>query len=406
MKIVIAIPTFNRCEKLKRNIESIDKQIIPDGVELSLAISNSASTDNTQQFLTELSAHRDNTFLFNQQTEWTGGNYGYLESVIPEQTDWVWYMGDDDYFPEKTSIASMCEFLKKNDSDQDFIFVHACQAQRSRSSGQVFKADVLDLCNEFGYIEMLGWISSIVMRAKPFKNALRKIDKRVQVARTEPLLGNSQSAFFHSSYFLEEIYHKKGAFIDLPFIEPQDESMTEETRQRWQNENMGERYIYVVDDLIRLREMGLPLTNLPSQFFRYHKYHLWDRFLIYQLSTLEAFGQGNKTDLVEVSMQRFAKNWERILEIIPFINGADTQKHLNIQFEIAIGLCNLFIEKKFDPMVRELIMRQIELNSVETYDFNIKQDHHSINMTDVMQNSKIEIYETEPLQYTSHNGNF
>jgi glycosyltransferase involved in cell wall biosynthesis len=376
MKIVIAIPTFNRCQKLKRNIESIDKQIIPDGVELSLAISNSASTDSTQEFLGELSARRSNTFLFNQQTDWTGGNYGYLEGIIPEQADWVWYMGDDDYFPEETSLSSMCEFLKKNDSNQDLVFVHACQAQRSTSSGQIFKADVLSLCNKFGYIEMLGWISSIVMRAQPFRNALRKIDKRVQIARTEPKLGNSQSAFFHSSYFLEEVYHKKGAFIDLPFVDPQDESMTEDTRQRWQNENMGERYIYVVDDLVRLRNIGLPLKNLQQSFFKYHRYHLWDRFVTHQLSTLEAFGRGAKTDLVSVSVQRFAKNWERILEVIPFIGDAVSQKHLNLQFEVAIGLCNLFIEKNFDPMVKELIMRQIELHSVETYDFNVSHACH------------------------------
>ena len=376
MKIVIAIPTFNRCEKLKRSIESIDKQIIPNGVELSLAISNSASTDSTQKFLRELSAHRSNTFLFNQQTDWTGGNYGYLESIIPEQADWVWYMGDDDYFPENTSIASICEFLIKNDSDQDLVFVHACQAKRSHQSGQIFKNDVLSLCNEFGYIEMLGWISSIVMRAQPFKNALRNIDRRVQRARTEPKLGNSQSAFFHSSYFLEEIFNKKGAFIDLPFVEPQDKSMTQETRQRWQNENMGERYIYVVDDLLRLKNTGIPLKNLKQSFFKYHRYHLWDRFVIHQLSTLEAFGRGDKTDLVAVSMQRFTKNWERIIEIISFIGDTATQKHLNLQFEVAIGLCNLFIEKNFDHMVKELIMRQIELHSVETYDFNINQACH------------------------------
>ena len=371
MKIVIAIPTFNRCEKLKRSIESIDKQIIPDGVELSLAISNSASTDSTQQFLTELSAHRDNTFLFNQQTDWTGGNYGYLESVIPEQTDWVWYMGDDDYFPEKTSIASMYEFLKKNDSDQDFVFVHACQAQRSRSSGQILKADVLSLCNEFGYIEMFGWISSIVMRAKPFKNALRKIDKRVQIARTEPPLGNSHSAFFHSSYFLEEIYHKKGAFIDLPFIEPQDESMTEETRQRWQNENMGERYIYVVDDLIRLREMGLPLTNLPSQFFKYHKYHLWDRFIIFQISAAIEIAQKNDPKLISIYKPKFLQNWRRIETMATMLGKSEIQKWLIIVTRNAQAQCDLLFSNPDDNKILGLITETRKYLTLGCYDYNL-----------------------------------
>ena len=72
-------------------------------------------------------------------------------------------------------------------------------------------------------------------------------------------------------------------------------------------------------------------------------------------------------------MQRFVKNWERISKIIPFIEGATNRKNLTIQFEIAIGLCNLFVEKNFDPLIREIIIRQIELNSIETYDFKINQ---------------------------------
>jgi glycosyltransferase involved in cell wall biosynthesis len=373
MHLVIAIPTFNRCEKLKKNLECFDKQQTPKDVKISVAISNSASTDHTEQFLNKLDNERSNVFIFNQQTNWTGGNYGFLEAVLPHDADWIWYMGDDDHFPGTTSLLKMCEFLGQHETDQELVFVHACQARRSRGSGLICKSDVLSLCNHFGYIEMLGWISSIVMRVQPFRNALQKIDKRVQIARTEPLLGNSQSAFFHSSFLLEEIHNKKGAFIDFPFVEPQDKSMTEDTRQRWQNENMGERYIYVVDDLERLKELGIPLKDLRPSFFKYHKYHLWDRFLIHQLSTLDAFGRGDKTDLVAVSMQRFVKNWERISKIIPLIEGATNRKNLTIQFEIAIGLCNLYVEKNFDPLIREMITRQIELSSIETYDFNINQ---------------------------------
>jgi glycosyltransferase involved in cell wall biosynthesis len=377
MKLVIAIPTFNRCEKLRRNIESIDRQIIPDGVELSLAISNSASTDSTQHFLRELSAHRSNICLFNQQTGWTGGNYGYLETIIPEQADWVWCMGDDDYFPEKNSLASMCEFLKKNDSDQDFVFVHACQAQ-----SQVFKSDVLSLCNGFGYIEMFGWISSIVMRAQPFKKALRKIDKRVQVARTEPPLGNSQSAFFHSSYLLEEIYDKKGAFIDLPFIEPQDELMTEDTRRRWQNENMGERYIYVVDDLMRLREIGLPLTNLPSQFFKYHKYHLWDRFINYQISATIEVVQKKDPNLNTIYKPKFLQNWRRIESMATMLDKSEIQKWLIVATRNAQALCDLLFINPDDKNILGLLTETRKYLTLGCYDYKIDHSENQIFRTE------------------------
>ena len=130
--------------------------------------------------------------------------------------------------------------------------------------------------------------------------------------------------------------------------------------------------IYVVDDLERLKELGIPLKDLKPSFFKYHKL-FWDRFLIHQLSTLDAFGRGDKTDLVAVSMQRFVKNWERISKSSHSLRVQQIVKNLNIQFEIAIGLCNLYVEKNFDPLIREMITRQIELSSIETYDFNINQ---------------------------------
>ena len=45
MHLTIAIPTYNRCEYLRKNIEYFDKVRRPDGIKLSLTISNSASED-------------------------------------------------------------------------------------------------------------------------------------------------------------------------------------------------------------------------------------------------------------------------------------------------------------------------------------------------------------------------
>ena len=59
----------------------------------------------------------------------------------------------------------------------------------------------------------------------------------------------------------------KGSFIDLPLVETQELGMTDDTRNRWEMENMGERYIYVMDDIKRLKNNGFPLSNLSPHFF-------------------------------------------------------------------------------------------------------------------------------------------
>ena len=265
MHLTIAIPTFNRCDYLRKNIEYFDKVQRPDGVKLSLTISNSASEDGTEEFLKCLQEKRDDLYLFNERTDWIGNNYGCLSDTIPADADWVWLMGDDDYIPQSDALVKLCEVLLKNQKNDDFGFVHACQAKRSRRSGKVITKSVLQLCNQFGYTEMLGWISSLVMRRKNLVSALKKTDDRAQLARGEPAYENTHSAFFQAGYFFEEIHWMLGAFIDLPLVEPQDEGMTEATRQRWHKENMGERYIYIMDDLERLRANGINLDNLSTK---------------------------------------------------------------------------------------------------------------------------------------------
>ena len=371
MHLTIAIPTYNRCEYLKKNIESFDKVRRPNGIKLSLTISNSASEDSTEAYLEKISKERQDIFLFNRRMEWNGGNYGYLSNTIPDDADWVWFMGDDDYLSHEESLEKVCDLLLRENANADFGFVHACQARRSRDTGAVVSDTTFNLCNQFGYTEMLGWISSIIMRRQSFVDALQKVDARAQQARDEPALGNTHSAFFQASCIFEEIYWMRGAFIDSPLVDMQDQEMTEATRQRWQSENMGERYIYIIDDLQRLKSQGLPIKDLRNEFFRYHEYQIWDRFIIHQLNVLEAFGNGDDSELIKNSMARFVDNWGRISAIAGLLSDPVCKKQLTTIVENCIGLSNLFLETNFNPAVKELLLRQKELHTVSEYDFCI-----------------------------------
>ena len=202
-------------------------------------------------------------------------------------------------------------------------------------------------------------------------DALQKVDARAQQARDEPALGNTHSAFFQASYIFEEIYWMRGAFIDSPLVDMQDQEMTEATRQRWQSENMGERYIYIIDDLQRLKSQGLPIKDLRNEFFRYHEYQIWDRFIIHQLNVLEAFGNGDDSELIKNSMARFVDNWGRISAIAGLLSDPVCKKQLTTIVENCIGLSNLFLETNFNPAVKELLLRQRELHTVSEYDFCI-----------------------------------
>ena len=162
-----------------------DQQKLPENAQISLAISNSASTDETEAFLKDFSSSRQDVSVFNKLTDWSGGNYGYLCEALPEDADWVWFMGDDDYLADPHALQKICEILIEKNDDPEFKFVHACQARRSLETGRIIHDSIMGLCNQFGYTEKFGWISSVIMRKQPFVNALKKVNQRAQAARDE-----------------------------------------------------------------------------------------------------------------------------------------------------------------------------------------------------------------------------
>ena len=98
MKLSILIPTYNRCQDLKKNLDMLSRYIIHDGLETEVCIlvSDNASTDITPsivQSFTDSKVHIE-YYRHNQ-------NFGYSKNVLyilsKATTDWVMLLGDDDY---------------------------------------------------------------------------------------------------------------------------------------------------------------------------------------------------------------------------------------------------------------------------------------------------------------------
>lgn len=371
MHIVVAIPTYNRCSYLKTNIEYFKKQVVSEGVRLSIAISNSASTDGTSDYLSEISSIMDDLSTYNELRDWNGYNYGCLLETIPDDADWVWLMGDDDYLTNPRSVDIVCDLIKSQKENKNFALVHACQGRRSNNSGDIFIENVMDLCNEIGYLELLGWISSLVIRKDVFVEAFTKTYERGLQAKDEPGDANTHSAFYQASYLLESLYDKTAGLIDLPLVEPQDENQTSESKERWLSENMGERYIYVVDDLERLVKVGLPLQRLNEKFFRYHTFHLWDRFMAYQAGLLGDLSRSEDKKAAIAKLSRYAENWERIAKITEFLEDGVLKKSLVLIINGNANLCELYLNKNFDMDVGLLLQKQAQLLAFPTYSMKL-----------------------------------
>lgn len=383
LEIAVAIPTYNRLENLRECVKKFDLQMVPDSVNLSLVISNSASIDGTSEYLNELTSTRKNVHVFNKILDWVGGNYGCILEALPPKIDWVWFMGDDDEFCSPKSIQKISDLIFQNRHNKDFAFIHACDEARTRNTGSSFIDTTMNLCKKFGYLEMLGWFTSLVVRRTEFEASLIQIHQRATVMRGRKLAKTPYSAFFHSSYLLENLHEKVGAFFDEPLVREQPSANQTKTENRWQNENMGERYLFVVDDFQRLIKSNLPLKNLPSEFFKYHKYHLWDRFIIFQIDAALEIAQRKDPKLIATYNPQFQKNWQRIELLATMLAKSETQKWLIILSRTIQEQCETLFNRIEDTTIRASLINTRKYLTLGCYDYMLDHSERQIFQTKI-----------------------
>lgn len=279
-KIAIAIPTFNRLEKLKICLQQVEKQYTDDRFEIYCVISNIASTDGTAEYLRNLKSEKIKYVISGESCE--AGTYfeinlRNLSRSIPVDIDWVWFHGDDDALAQPDAISRIIDLIES--SSKKLSVIHACASTRSRNSGKIIKGSLFDICNTIGYHEMLGWMSSLIVRRAQFVNATMQFtEKAIGCNSTEDFHLKKMSAYPHSAAFFKTCASDDAIFIDLPLIGPQDQNQTEESIIRWQKEAVGERYFYIVDDILEMYDSNILIGKLNPVFFRYLNYSLWDRF--------------------------------------------------------------------------------------------------------------------------------
>ena len=353
LKLGIAIPTYNRLEKLKVLLNSIDNQILSKDLDLSLFISNIASTDGTSEFLEEEVNKRYNLKVYNRPEDQTiKPNIFYLNKIISSDIEWVWFMGDDDKLSEKNSLQKVYECLKEN-SIHDLEFFCACEKRRSRNTSKVFVDKVFNLCNKFGYHEMLGWFSSIILRKQTFQKVIDDIGQSV-TTQYKNFDDAITSAYPHSASILKHTHDKNGLFYDFGLVETQDKLQTIETQKRWVEENMLWRYFHVIDDIENLiNQKILEPNSLNLSFFRYHTIFLWDHLIFLTFKRLPQYIH-SRSDINDINnhIQILSNNLCRLLKAENFLKNVNDRKDLTLKVTMCINYLQVYVSNNFSEEIR------------------------------------------------------
>jgi len=301
IKLTIAIPTFERLAHLKTAIKHIRALSVPRDMSLHLAISNSESRDGTRDFLEalnmpEITLHKFNTPQWEFPRRQVRSNWVRLAGLVPAESDWVWLHGDDDAITDKKALHRIVSLSRHVDHPGLILFPAAA---RSNRSGKILSDSLVNLCQRYGFHEMLGWMSQLVMSGPLFINAMRDFarfcgesldtcshasGKKRGKHRGTKLPEDSDnefvkryvSAFHHSTMVLRNFRDGSTVFADFGVIEEQPPIVRKfESRIiRRRREGIRDRFFFLVDDFIKY--LDIHEQTLTASFLRYVNKYLTD----------------------------------------------------------------------------------------------------------------------------------
>ena len=306
MHLAIAIPTYNRTQSLKRCVDSILSQNYPTWISLSIVIANSASEDQTHDYIENLLSNDSRVVAFNQRLEDSYQNLICLADTIPKEADWVWLMGDDDKLDNPSAVSIVCETIATQ-QDPNLHFIHACHSRRAHLLNRQVSGTVAELCETFGCLEMLSWFSSIICTRQLMIDSLLEIG-------TKPFKPDQTAAFAHAFVLFKRLHKCNGVFIDIPLVKPQNRKMTAKCVEQWQEANIPQKMFYSINELVELKSLGLIDHETPYQFFRYHQGYLWDKLMGDLMDQLVWHVIPNRKLSLEMLEQHCA-NWQLMNEL-------------------------------------------------------------------------------------------
>lgn len=107
MNLTILIPTYNRANDLMYNLRMLEDYILRHSLEkvISVLVSNNCSSDNTGILLTEYEKKSSISLTIYHQTKNVGLEKNALFCLEQATSDFVMYLGDDDYLDERYLVA-------------------------------------------------------------------------------------------------------------------------------------------------------------------------------------------------------------------------------------------------------------------------------------------------------------
>lgn len=258
MKICFCIPTYNRSTQLLAALNSIQKYARVSSHQIQIFVANNCSPDNTSVVLEEFSRTTSILTYINRDVFTTEGHYSIIRLMteVPDNCDWYWFFGDDDYLVDD-KITSLDEtFLRK-----DISYIYAPPVGDIINQ---FEIDtVSNFVDKFGFIQFLGFMTSQIINF----DALQKARKIISAGIQEDV----RNLFAHSFVFYEALANLPGCTHPIAVTDTYPDRGGGWKFQDW---------IYTSKYLARTIDAHTESKVKPIGFFKYKNKIIWRWYFV------------------------------------------------------------------------------------------------------------------------------
>lgn len=267
-QLTIAIPTYNRSEKLKNTLERVLNYI--EGLAVELLVSDNASTDDTFLIVQELKKNSNISYYRNEENLGFDGNF--LNCLSNAKGEYIWLLGDDDIVLEN-AVESVLEALELKP-----VCLHLNTCMIIDEDKEVFGEGRFDengvLCYRDGneFIKDIGiyvtFLSSLVFR----NDLVKKVDNMLQYCGTN---------FLQSHVFLE-LLKNKGCYCIVT------QKCVAELGNRTVNYDLLETWLKNYGDLLMVTAVnaGLKESYMREVLYKSYKETIYS-FVVFYRQTCE-----------------------------------------------------------------------------------------------------------------------
>ncbi len=313
--LIFAIPTWNRQREVEICVRSIAEQVKAQIRHVTILVSDDASTDGTKASVEALQAEFPGIIEYRCNEIRSDYSEAFRSLFRAANGEWVWTFGDDDML-----LPGALDRILPVLNESGCEFIHCVERGRESGSNKMFKGKLLPLCNNFGWLDMTGFITGNIVRG----------DKLWRAAESPRWKLYAKSAFVQSCVLLEVLKDSEAALLDVPLVATQNTTQTQECVDRWAADKIGERYMKVADCIEAMYEDGILTHKLKRAFFRYQNYHLWDRHMTYFID-----------DYLSKGLMRPHFQWATQSKLADFLDDEVFAKGLVDQIESVRGLITL-----------------------------------------------------------------